>query len=98
MGWVLPERVTAATGLSRDQLRGMCRRGLLQRGVHWAVVDRKLLYHGQAIQQWLDMQASAQLAVASRSDTRCEATSSRISSPQPQLTRPYRMRLGSVAN
>jgi hypothetical protein len=60
MGWVLGNIVTEEMGLSAGQLRGMCQRGTLQRGVHFVVVEHKTFYKLEAIWEWLDGEASRQ--------------------------------------
>ena len=96
--WALPEVLTRETGLTRDQLRGMCRRGLLRRGVHWAVIDRKTLYCVEEVMAWLDSRASEQRAEASRSGGRSVAGNTPAGWPSSPPRQLYRMRLGSAVN
>ena len=92
-GWVSHAVILSEIGLSHGQLRGMAQRGIIARGVHVAVVDRKRLYHLERLQQWLDMQACAQREQESRSDTRCGGDGSRTTSQSNQQMRRYRMQL-----
>jgi hypothetical protein len=58
--WVTSERFTERVGWSKGQLRGKVERGILQQGVHWAVIDGARMYNIKTIQEWLDAEASAQ--------------------------------------
>ena len=98
MTWVLTPLITQQTGMSRDQLRSRARRGLLRRGEHYAVIDRKTLWNVERLEQWLDSQASAQLEPESRSDGNPTDRFTPASSTVRRQTQTYRMRLDYAVN
>ena len=98
MTWVLTPLITQQTGMTRDQLRSMARRGLLKRGEHYAVIDRKTLWNTEALQAWLDSQASAQAGQESRSAGNQGERFTRDLSIAPRQRPTYRMQLDYAAS
>ena len=96
MKWVLGHIVTQQMGLTAGQLRGMVQRGTLERGRHFMVLEHKTFFDLEAMQQWLDTEASRQKATAYKLTTRCAepATGSSWTNRPPIAT--SRMRLGSA--
>ena len=93
MKWVLAPVVTREMGLTVGQLRGMIDRDTLRRGVHWQTIEHKRFFNLEAIQEWLNSEASAQAAQESKSATRSAAAASRYSSTRRRLNPTSRMQL-----
>lgn len=96
--WVTDEKLMELTGWTWGQIKGKVQRGVLVRGVHWCKIDGARMFNPEAIQEWLNTQASAQRLEALRSGTPTSTDAGGASGSKRTRRMPTsRMRLGTDA-
>lgn len=88
MAWVTERKLLAEIGWTKNQLKGKVQRGVLIKGVHWAVIDGPRMFNVEAIQEWLNTQACAQRPEALRSDIPMPPASGAASGPRRRRRTP----------